>query len=324
MNQDRRWENEYHTKQIEIPEFMQQKTEPRGRRPSHNARQKTAMPVRSAVPQPRQRDRGVRPPHQRRYCHKTPHQADFYRVRRPPQGRSKTFSWYLKRYLRQRWPGLVLVFGLLLFITGFLLLGILGKKEKEASSDFTAISKKGEKTDGIQEMILPGWVIQDILPVNEYSRPGTKLQGVNGIVVHYTGNPNTTAEQNRNYYGQLAQTHETKVSSHFVIGMDGKIIQCVPLDEVAYCSNDRNGDTISIECCHKDKGGQFSDETLESLTRLLDWLVKTYDLQREQILRHYEVTGKECPKYYVEHPDEWERVLDGISFLQREEEIDGQ
>lgn len=203
-------------------------------------------------------------------------------------------------------------------------IGNFGKKEKEASSDFTAISKKGEKTDGIQEMILPGWVIQDILPVNEYSRPGTKLQGVNGIVVHYTGNPNTTAEQNRNYYGQLAQTHETKVSSHFVIGMDGKIIQCVPLDEVAYCSNDRNGDTISIECCHKDKGGQFSDETLESLTRLLDWLVKTYDLQREQILRHYEVTGKECPKYYVEHPDEWERVLDGISFLQREEEKDGQ
>ena len=52
--------------------------------------------------------------------------------------------------------------------------------------------------------------------------------------------------------------------------------------------------------------------------------MKTYDLQREQILRHYEVTGKECPKYYVEHPDEWERVLDGISFLQREEEKDGQ
>ena len=98
------------------------------------------------------------------------------------------------------------------------------------------------------EVTIPDWVVQDILPINEYSRPGIELSEVNGVVVHYTGNPGTTAEQNRSYYKNLAETKETYASSHFVIGMDGKIIQCVPLNEIAYCSNQRNDDTISIEC----------------------------------------------------------------------------
>ena len=112
------------------------------------------------------------------------------------------------------------------------------------------------------EITIPDWILQDILPVNEYSRPGIVLSEVNGVVVHYTGNPGTTAEQNRSYYKNLAETKETYASSHFVIGMDGKIIQCVPLDEIAYCSTQRNDDTISIECCHSDDTGQFSQDTL--------------------------------------------------------------
>ena len=167
-------------------------------------------------------------------------------------------------------------------------------------------------------IVLPEWVVSDILPLNEYSRPGTKLDGVRGVVVHYTGNPGTTAEQNRSYYGYLADNHERKVSSHFVIGMDGKVIQCVPLDEVAYCSNNRNHDTISIECCHPDKEGEFSKATMDSLIRLLDWLAETYDLEREQIIRHYDVTGKLCPQYYVKHEDKWEHLLDRITFAHPE------
>lgn len=160
----------------------------------------------------------------------------------------------------------------------------------------------------------PGWVVQDLLPVNDCSRPGTKLDGVNGVVVHYTGNPGTTAEQNRSYFANLAETRETYASSHFVIGIDGTVIQCVPLDEVAYCSSQRNSDTISIECCHEDAGGEFSQSTLDSLYQLLDWLIETYSLDRAGILRHYDVTGKECPYYYVKHPDAWETLLDALTF----------
>ena len=153
-----------------------------------------------------------------------------------------------------------------------------------------------------------------VIILNEYSRPGIALSEVNGVVVHYTGNPGTTVEQNRSYYKNLAETKETYASSHFVIGADGKIIQCVPLDEIAYCSNQRNDDTISIECCHSDDTGQFSQDTLDALVQLLNWLIKTYELGRDDILRHYDVIGKECPYYFVKHPDAWKELLNSLAY----------
>ena len=40
----------------------------------------------------------------------------------------------------------------------------------------------------------------ELLTVNEYSRPGIALDHVNGIVIHYTANPGSTAMQNRDYF----------------------------------------------------------------------------------------------------------------------------
>ena len=38
-----------------------------------------------------------------------------------------------------------------------------------------------------EEIIIPDWIVQDILPVNEYSRPGIALNEVNGVVGSVTG-----------------------------------------------------------------------------------------------------------------------------------------
>ena len=160
----------------------------------------------------------------------------------------------------------------------------------------------------------PEWVERQLLPVNEYSRPGEKLTAVNGVVVHYTGNPGTTAEQNRSYFAGLAQSGEPYASSNFVIGLEGEILECVPLDEVAYASSQRNYDTLSIEVCHPDDTGEFAQASYDALVKLVQWLVDTYGLERDQILRHYDVTGKECPRYYVQHPEAWEAFLDDLTF----------
>ena len=167
------------------------------------------------------------------------------------------------------------------------------------------------------EIDIPGWITQALLPVNEYSRPGDALPQVNGVVVHYVGNPGTTARQNRSFFAYLAETHETYASSHFLVDMDGTVLQCVPLNEIAYCSNDRNADTISIECCHPDDTGKFTRETAEALARLLNWLIETYGLEREDILRHHDVNGKDCPRYFVRNPEEWEAFLDQLTFGKR-------
>lgn len=146
----------------------------------------------------------------------------------------------------------------------------------------------------------------DLLTPNSYSRPQFPLEEINGIVIHYTANPGSTAKENRNYFEGLKDSHRTYASSHFIIGLEGEIIQCIPLDEIAYASNRRNDDTISIECCHKEKNGKFTEKTYQSLVQLTVWLCTEYDLDSGDLLRHYDITGKNCPKYYVTHENKWE------------------
>lgn len=154
---------------------------------------------------------------------------------------------------------------------------------------------------------LPDYITEDYLTVNPYSRPGIKLPGgVKGIVVHYVANPGSTAENNRNYFEGLKDSGDTYASSNFIIGLDGEIIASVPIDEVAYASNSRNEDTLSIECCHPDETGEFNEKTYNSLVRLTAYLCNRFDLNSEDVIRHYDVTGKECPLYFVEHEDAWE------------------
>ena len=152
----------------------------------------------------------------------------------------------------------------------------------------------------------------ELLDVNPYSRPGTKSEQITGIVVHYTANPGSTAQQNRDYFNDLQDTHITSASSHFVIGLDGEIIQCVPTWEIAYASNDRNKDTVSIECCHPDETGELNQATYQSLVQLTAWLSEKFELNKDDIIRHYDITGKICPKYFVEHEDAWNAFKDAV------------
>ena len=144
------------------------------------------------------------------------------------------------------------------------------------------------------------------MTVNEYSRPGLSTGTINGVVVHYTANPGSTAQQNRDYFENLKDTHTTKVSSNFVIGLEGEIIQCIPTSEIAYASNSRNTDTVSIECCHPDETGKFTDATYDSLVQLTAFLCSKFNLTENDVIRHYDITGKDCPKYFVENEAAWE------------------
>ena len=148
-----------------------------------------------------------------------------------------------------------------------------------------------------------------LLTPNEYSRPQIATEKITGIVVHYTANPGTTAQQNRDFFEGLKDSHLTSVSSHFVVGLEGEIIQCIPTSERAYASNQRNFDTISIECCHIDETGKFNDATYESVVKLCAYLCTKFNLEAEAVIRHYDVTGKACPKYFVENEEEWEKFI---------------
>ncbi|MBQ4193288.1 MAG: N-acetylmuramoyl-L-alanine amidase [Clostridia bacterium] len=149
---------------------------------------------------------------------------------------------------------------------------------------------------------VPDWVDVQLIPVDGASRRGEKLDAVNDIVIHYVGNPGTSAKNNRSYFANP----DSEVSAHFVVGLEGEVILCVPLDEKSSASNWRNRDTISIEVCHPDETGAFTDAAYDALVRLTAWLCDEYGLTARHVIRHYDITGKLCPLYYVEHEDAWE------------------
>ncbi len=188
---------------------------------------------------------------------------------------------------------------------------IVGRESGAGGEDSGGDTVRNVDNKG-DHIMLPDWIDVDLLPINEYSRPGEPTDDIVGIVIHYVGNPGTSAKANRNYFAGLAKSGATYASSNFIIGLDGEVIECVPLGEIAYCSNNRNRDTISIECCHPDETGEFTPETYESLLRLCRYLTELYNIEPENIIRHYDVTGKLCPLYYVEHEDAWGRLVDDI------------
>ena len=153
----------------------------------------------------------------------------------------------------------------------------------------------------------------DLISYSSYTRSGRALRKVNGIVVHYTANPGASAKENRDYFNSLATTHKTKASCHFIVGLDGEIIQCIPTREMSYASNSRNKDTISIECCHEDASGKFNRKTYRSLVLLTRALMKKFNLSSSQVIRHYDVTGKLCPLYYVKNRDKWDAFREDLN-----------
>ncbi len=193
---------------------------------------------------------------------------------------------------------------------------------------------KGEEVATTEEMIqvpplqgvanhfpdLP--ISEQFLTVNEYSRPGLPLTDTpQYIVIHYTANPGSTAQNNRDYFENLKDTGQTYASAQFVIGLEGEIIQCVPCDEMSYCSNNLNEICISIEMCHPDEWGNFHDATYNNCVYLVAHLMNYYHMDMNQLIRHYDVTGKNCPRYFVEHEDRWE-VFKGYVETYRERFIE--
>ena len=75
------------------------------------------------------------------------------------------------------------------------------------------------RTIDLSALVAPDWITQDFFEVNPYSRPGTKMNRVNEIIIHYVANPGTTATQNWNYFNNLKDQKgdkATSASSHFM------------------------------------------------------------------------------------------------------------
>mgnify|MGYP003480997686 FL=1 len=151
--------------------------------------------------------------------------------------------------------------------------------------------------DNLENSPISGGLDVQLLDTGSVARSGVELDDVKDIVIHYVGN-----------------NPRSKVSAHFIIGLDGEIIQAIPLDERSSATNWRNNDTISIELCHPGETGKFTQETYDSLVLLTSWLTEEFDLEVDNIIRHYDVTGKLCPLYFVENEDKWMQFKEDVQY----------
>lgn len=136
------------------------------------------------------------------------------------------------------------------------------------------------------------------------------------IVIHYVG-ATGSAKDNAMYYNR----EKVGASAHFFVGHaneNGAVYQSVdPAYRAWHCGSEtgkyvhadcRNDNSIGVELCCKyinTKGWYFEDETVNAAIELVRELMQAYNIPASNVLRHYDVTHKNCPAPFVEDEAAW-------------------
>lgn len=135
------------------------------------------------------------------------------------------------------------------------------------------------------------------------------------IVIHYTGNDGDIASNNLNYF----TSPNRKASAHLFVD-DINIALSVPLERIAYhCGGTKYNDTqktgggtlykivtnrnsIGIEMCDTERNGEYNltQQTRQNTIKVVRVLMKYYNIPITNVVRHFDVTGKYCPSYFMD------------------------
>lgn len=160
--------------------------------------------------------------------------------------------------------------------------------------------------------------IDKSIPCNKgnYYSDSKRKNKIEYIVLHYTGNNNDKASSNCKYF----QTNGRNASAHYFVD-ETSIYQSVEDDYVAWSvggnkySNTAttgggkfygkctNNNSISIEMCNA--VSSIPIKTKDNIIWLLVELMKKYSIDINHVILHFDVTGKICPKYFVDYPEKF-------------------
>ena len=139
---------------------------------------------------------------------------------------------------------------------------------------------------------------------NKKNYGGTRaLSSIKYIVMHYTANDGDTDENNGKYFAN----NSVDASAHYFVDGDS-VTQSVPDNYVAWhCGANtykhpkcRNSNSIGVELCDERRDGTIypTNNTIANALELVEYLMKKYNIPKENVIRHYDVTGKLCPAYW--------------------------
>jgi N-acetylmuramoyl-L-alanine amidase len=186
-------------------------------------------------------------------------------------------------------------------------------------------------------------VIEKLLTINAYSRPGRPLGGIKAVILHWTGAPMQRAIHTWGWFETGCPKEKQYSSAHYIVDLDGTIYHAVPDTEAAYhCgssqpdpgsgriytdwarakfgsyaerpdSNSPNNCTIGIEMCVIDGMGNYTPETLGAARALVAQLLKENGLAIDDIGTHHLVVGwKDCPRLWTEYPERFEAFRQAV------------
>ena len=148
--------------------------------------------------------------------------------------------------------------------------------------------------------------------------PG-RTSPISYIVIHYTANSGDTAQNNLDYFARA----KTGTSAHYFVD-EHEVCQSVKDTDVAWhCGRAdgkyrhpacRNSNSIGIEMCNSLKA--VPEAVKQRTADFVRELMSRYGVPVQNVLRHYDVTGKRCPAPWVDDPQAW---MDFKALLEVEE-----
>lgn len=142
------------------------------------------------------------------------------------------------------------------------------------------------------------------------------IKDIDFIVVHYTANANDTAKNNVDFF---ATGNTRSAGAHYFVGRDG-VAESVPAKLVAWSVGDKqaklngggtkmkvcfNSNSVSVELC---SFKTWNDAVAKIAAEFISALRSDLLIKKENIIRHYDVTGKLCPATLVDE-ERWKNFL---------------
>ena len=140
-----------------------------------------------------------------------------------------------------------------------------------------------------------------------------RTRPVQYIVMHYTANNGDTAQNNCDYYHRVGGL---QASAHYFVDEHGAMQSVRECDTAWHCGaraywhpECRNDNSIGIEMCSRkraDGSYYIKPETVANAAALAKDIMQRYGIDTDNVLRHYDVTGKRCPMPWVDDPAQWD------------------
>ena len=172
-------------------------------------------------------------------------------------------------------------------------------------------------------------VTRKLLKRGQYTRPGLLMPRVAGVVLHWTGNAGAGIDEHRRWFNSIRDSGPY-ASYHYMVDKE-RIVQLIPEGEIAYHAGPSghthdwvrerlgglpNWRTLAVSMVHDDEHA-IPEQTRRTAAELCADIMARYGLNTDTVLRHYDCTGKACPRPFLDRV-KW------VSFLEDVARIDGE